>query len=102
MTRPYAGKESRKDWEAQAGFSINYPRQAELLSYLQGLAPVGEPFEFRRHQVVADLGFGTIRSIYLRLRPLFKKGFVARRESEFFPKRQALVVLKRLEEIEAA
>jgi len=80
-------------------FSMSNPRQAELLSYLQGLAPVGRPFEFRRREAVADLGFGTVRSIYHRLTPLIEMGLIARCRSEFFPKRQALVVLKRLEEL---
>lgn len=80
-------------------FSCSNPRQAELLSYLQGLATVGEPFEFNRHHVVADLGFATIRSIYHVMKPLTEMGLIARRRSELFPKRQALVVLKRLEEI---
>ncbi|HET6409114.1 MAG TPA: hypothetical protein VFG14_14595 [Chthoniobacteraceae bacterium] len=86
MNRPFA-------------FSTSNPRQAELLSYLQGLAPVGQPFEFNRYEAVTDLGFGTVRSIYHCLRPLIEMGLIARCRSEFFPKRQAIVVLKRLEEI---
>lgn len=92
---PYAGKSAGRG-PAEIG-----PRQAELLSYLTGLAPVGEPFEFRRHEAVADLGFGTVRSIYHRLKPLIAMGLISRHYGELFPKRGAIVVLKRLEELEA-
>ena len=75
-------------------FSNANPRQAELLSYLTGLAPVGEPFEFRCNQAAADLGFGAVRSIYHRLQSLIDLELVAR-----IGKRQSLVVLIRLEEL---
>jgi hypothetical protein len=80
-------------------FSNANPRQAELLSYLQGLAPVGQPFEFNWRVVVADLGFGTKQAIYRRMASLHELGLIARQPCELFPKRQAIVVLKRLEEI---
>lgn len=95
---PYAGKDDGID-VAVGDFSARNPRQAELLSYLQGLAPVGQPFEFRRHEAVADLGFGTDRSIYHRLKPLIAMGLIARHYGELFPKRGAIVVLKRLEDL---
>lgn len=75
------------------------PRQEELLSYLQGLAPVGQPFEFRRHETVADLGFGTVRSVYEQIKNLQTKGLIRRHYGDLFPKRWALVVLVRLEHL---
>lgn len=95
---PYAGKDDGTG-SIPANFDTRNPRQAELLSYLTGLAPVGEPFEFRRHEAVSDLGFGTVRSIYHRLKPLMAMGLIARHYGGLFPKRGALVVLKRLEDI---
>jgi hypothetical protein len=95
---PYAGKDTRTG-TIPAVFTLSNHRQAELLSYLQGLAPVGEPFLFNRHEAVADLGFGTIRSIHHWLRQLRESGLIAWQRSDLYPKRQAIVVLKRLEEI---
>lgn len=98
MLIPYAGKDDGTG-NVPVSFDKSSPRQAELLSYLTGLAPVGQPFEFRRHEAVADLGFGTVRSIYHRLKPLMAMGLIARQRSELYPKRGAIVVLKRLEDV---
>lgn len=54
------------------------PRQEELLSYLQGLAPLGDAFEFRRAQALVDLGFNSDSILYRALRQLIRKGFVQR------------------------
>jgi hypothetical protein len=79
MTKPliaYAGYDRSYTLTLTGDFDADYPRLAELLSYLQGLAPVGEPFEFKRDEVIADLGFGTRRSIYFYLTRLINKGLV--------------------------
>ncbi len=100
---PYAGKHRKGDGvdydEPGKGFANRAPRQAELLSYLQGLAPVGETFIFNRHEAVKDLDFGTPMSIYHRLRTLIKAGIVAQRRDGTFPKLAVYVVLKRLESL---
>lgn len=54
------------------------PRQEELLSYLQGLAPLGDAFDFRRAQALVDLGFSADGILYRALRKLIRKGFVER------------------------
>jgi len=79
-------------------FSVDNPRQAEILSYIQGLAPAGTPIELCRKQIMADLSI-TARVLYDRLDKLVQRGFLARRPHENLPKRRAIVVLKRLEQI---
>lgn len=80
-------------------FSVAHPRLAELLSYLQGLAPVGMPVTFKRKHAHADLECGTVRNIDRELAALIRRGLVARCAHELLPKRKALVVLKRLEDM---
>lgn len=46
------------------------PRAEELLSYMTGLAPVGEPFALSRKTVCADLGFRSHSNLSNRLREL--------------------------------
>ena len=79
-------------------FSVDNPRQAEILSYFQGLAPVGSAIELRRKEAMADLGI-TARVLYDRIDKLTGRGFVGRPPLDNLPKRRAIVVLKRLEEI---
>lgn len=73
------------------------PRQEELLSYLQGLAPVGRPFEFRRCEVMRDLGFNAERVLYQALRKLIDKGYVERLCAGHSGGTGKLRVLRRLE-----
>jgi hypothetical protein len=61
---------------------VTGPRQEELLSYLQGLAPVGQPIEFRCAQVARDLGLHENGVVYMALRKLIAKGFVERLDGE--------------------
>lgn len=77
--------------------SVLGPRQEELLSYLQGLAPVGQPFEFRRGQVAGDLGFNADGVLYEALRKLVARGFVERLGAGQSAARGRLRVLRRLE-----
>lgn len=75
------------------------PRQEELLSYLQGLAPVGEMFEFRRAEVAADLGFNAYGILYEALRKLVRKGFVERLHVGQSNAKGTFKVLRRLESV---
>lgn len=75
------------------------PRQEELLSYLQGLAPVGDMFEFRRAEVATDLGFRTDEILYEALRKLVSKGFVERLHAGHVGEKGRLKVLRRLESL---
>ncbi len=73
------------------------PRQEELLSWLQGMAPVGVEFVFMREHVGTDLGFGCSRVVYEHLNRLEVMGFIRRAKSSLFPKRKTVTVLRRLE-----
>lgn len=73
------------------------PRQEELLSWLQGIAPVGEEFVFMREHCSADLGFDGSRVIYEHLNRLELMGYIRRNRSSLFPKRKTVTVLCRLE-----
>lgn len=73
------------------------PRQEELLSYLQGLAPVGRPFEFRRGEAARDLHLKTDGVLYEALRKLIAKGFVERLRAGQSGVKGKLRVLRRLE-----
>lgn len=73
------------------------PRQEELLSYLQGLAPVGQPFEFRCATTARDLGLHEHGVVYVALRKLIAKGFVERLECDRSGAKGRLRILRRLE-----
>ncbi|TPL40665.1 hypothetical protein [Mesorhizobium sp. B2-4-6] len=69
------------------------PRRAEeLLSYLTGLAPVGEPVVIRRDVAMADLRIGNANTYYQCLRHLVDGRFVRRVNTG------VVVVLRRPEE----
>lgn len=75
------------------------PRQEELLSYLQGLAPVGESFVLRRAEAMADLNFSANVVFYRALRKLIHAGCVTRLEVGRSHANGHLRVLRRLEAI---
>lgn len=52
------------------------PRQAEFLSWLQGLGPVGEIQIFDRQAARADLGFGHLSALTHMVRQLRDKGVI--------------------------
>lgn len=54
------------------------PRQEELLSYLTGMAPVGEPFRFAPKHIMKDLGFNNRETTYRLLWRLCDQGCVER------------------------
>jgi hypothetical protein len=56
------------------------PIDEETLSYLTGLAPVGEPLEVPMEWVKADLGFRCRQTWYLRINALIAEGCVRRLE----------------------
>ena len=73
------------------------PRQEELLSYLTGLAPVGETIEVPIKHVMADLNFGCRFTFYQRLNKLIQHRFVRRIACGCNQTTGVLVVLRRLE-----
>ena len=76
-------------------------RQEELLSYFQGLAPVGEMFEVPINWVMADLGFRTRSAVRNLIADLIAKRCIRRIATS--PRNSStgsmgvLVVLKRVE-----
>lgn len=75
------------------------PRQEELLSYLTGLAPVGETIETPIRHVMEDLSFGCRFTFYQRLNALIRNGCVRRIACGARQTTGVLVVLRRLEEM---
>ncbi len=75
----YAGQERRHwgggDRRSVARYGLT-ARQEEALSYLIGLAPVGESFEVHIDTICADLGFKARFTWYQRLNPLVHAGYV--------------------------
>jgi hypothetical protein len=74
------------------------PRQEELLSYFQGLAPVGETFEVPRAWIAADLGFNTRAAICNLIADLIASGAVRRIAVGTRASSGVLTVLKRVEQ----
>jgi hypothetical protein len=54
------------------------PTYEETLSYLTGLAPLGEPIEVPIEWIMADLGLRTRANWYVRLNGLINEGCVRR------------------------
>lgn len=75
------------------------PRQEELLSYLTGLAPVGEPIEVPLRHVMEDLRFTCKFTYYQRLNKLIQHRLVRRIACGCNQTTGVLVVLRRLEAI---
>lgn len=75
------------------------PRQEELLSYMQGLAPVGEPIEVPIRHVMADLQFRCRATFYQRLNQLIQHRLVRRIACGCNQTTGVLVVLRRLESV---
>jgi len=75
-------------------------RAEELLSYLTGLAPVGQLVEVPREQVLQDLG-QCFSTFYLHLNRLIDGGFVQRLGGGRAGSTGILVVTRRLEELSA-
>lgn len=71
--------------------------QEVVLSYLTGLAPVGEPFEVRLRDAMADLGYRSKYGWYCILNKLIAKRLVRRIACGAGGSTGVLVVLKRLE-----
>lgn len=106
MHRPDAGERFRDEGAVGCGHGLPEgrlgPRQEELLSYLQGLAPVGQEFMLRRAEAMADLGFGADVVFYRALRKLIHAGFVSRLGTGRSHVNGRLKVLRRLEASHAA
>ena len=75
------------------------PRQEELLSYFQGLAPVGEMFEVPCAWIAADLGFNTRTAICNRIADLISQGMVRRIAVGACASTGLLMVIRRLEDM---
>ncbi|RWH31629.1 hypothetical protein [Mesorhizobium sp.] len=54
------------------------PRAEELLSYMTGLGPVGQPVTVNRDVAMADIGIGNANTYYECLRYLIAEQFVRR------------------------
>lgn len=102
----YAGQCNYNAWSyGQGGRGIGPSglgyKQEELLSYLTGLGPVGEPVEIERDIVVADLGLKGFHWYYVCLNELLKRRYVKRIACSHsrITTTGLLVVLKRLEDL---
>lgn len=73
------------------------PRQAELLSYLTGLAPVGDTIEVPLAWIVKDLGFNTRSAIRNLIADLISHRAIRRIAVGARASSGVLVVLKRVE-----
>jgi hypothetical protein len=73
------------------------PRQAELLSYLTGLAPVGETIEIPLAWIVKDLRFNTRSAIRNLIADLISRRAIQRIAVGARSSSGVLVVLKRVE-----
>jgi hypothetical protein len=94
-----AGQEQEGGQPASGRPTLN-PAAEKLLSYLTGLAPVGEFFEPRLSGIMADLGYRQKVSIYRSLGELIRKGCVAKLACGANGTIGVLAVRKRLEELE--
>lgn len=74
------------------------PREEITLSYLTGLAPVGEPLEFPLRTLLADLGFRAKWTFYKHMHALIGGGYVRKIAVGRQGTTGVLVVLRRLEE----
>lgn len=99
---PYAGAERRRistvKWRKRNQHITK--RQAEVLSYLQGLAPVGESLEVPYSWLITDLGFRNRSAVCNMLFQLLDRGFIRRLyASDWHGSIGVWVVLRRLETI---
>ncbi|GAA4108692.1 hypothetical protein ACFFTN_01295 [Aminobacter aganoensis] len=69
-----------------------------LLSYLTGLAPVGNLIEIPRKHVAADLGYRAYGTFHSYLNQLIARGYVRRVACGNAGSTGLLVVLRRLED----
>lgn len=76
------------------------PRQAELLSYLQGLAPVGEWVEPQAKHIRQDINCNTRVQLCLLRQALVEKGTIEVKRIGYKNEGYAYRVIKRVEECE--
>lgn len=76
------------------------PREAELLSYLQGCGPVGEWVFPEPKHMRADLGFASRYSIWRRVDALRDYGAIETRKAEWNTRLHQFRVLIRVERLE--
>ncbi|TIV83804.1 MAG: hypothetical protein E5V64_06465 [Mesorhizobium sp.] len=74
------------------------PRQEELLSYFQGLAPVGQPVEVPLAWIAQDLGFNTRQAIRNLIADLISHRAIHKVAVGALASSGVLVVLKRVEQ----
>jgi hypothetical protein len=75
------------------------PRQEELLSYFQGLAPVGETIEVPLAWIAQDLGFNTRSAVRNLMADLISKRAIHKVAVGARATSGVLVVLKRVEHV---
>lgn len=94
---PYAGS-YRKHRHSDDGDLT--PKQEVLLSYLMGLAPVGEPVEIDRDTLMSDLEIVNRFSYYQHLHALLVSGFIRRVQRGRQGITGIFVVVRRLEDVQ--
>lgn len=95
MSKPLIAYAGRDD-TPQTDRMTNTERLEEVLSYLIGLAPVGQLFEIPRAYAMADLGICEW-TFYVYLRELINQRYVKRFSCGASGSTGVLVVLRRME-----